>query len=63
MTKEFNELSDKIKQIAIERIKYFSDFNENNDPYSEHDIATVKLESIKNHLNSIWLIMIKIIMI
>ena len=47
VTKEFNELSDELKNSAVEKIREFSDFSEDNDPYFEHDIAIVRLVSLK----------------
>jgi hypothetical protein len=47
VTKEFDELSDELKSSAIEKIREFSDFSVDNDPYCEHDVAIVRLESLK----------------
>ena len=43
MTAGVNELPDMVKAAAIQKVATFDDFNEDNDPYGEHDFGSFKL--------------------
>lgn len=46
-TPGFKSLPDDAQQKAVEAVQTFTDFNENNDPHSEHDCAIVDIGSQK----------------
>src|SRR4051812_34753085 len=39
VTAAFTELSAELKAKALQRVRTFSEFNSDNDPYNEHDMA------------------------
>ena len=47
LTAGVNELPDMVKAAAIQKVATFDDFNEDNDPYGEHDFGSFELCSRK----------------
>lgn len=47
MTRGVAELPDNIQTNIMEAVRDFSDFNEDNDPYGEHDCAFFEVEGQK----------------
>ena len=47
VTRGFDALDARTKQKAIEAVKNFSDFTEDNDPHREHDFGEVVLDSTR----------------
>lgn len=44
ITRGVNALDNKTKERVIEAVQNFNDFNENNDPYGEHDFGKVVVD-------------------
>jgi hypothetical protein len=44
LTAGVNELPDMVKAAAIQKVVSFDDFNEDNDPYGEHDFGAFEAE-------------------
>jgi len=51
ISRTFNVLDEELKQEAYEKIREFTDFNEDNDPYNEHEFGKL---SISNGDNLYW---------
>lgn len=49
-----------LKDEIITKVREFNDFNPDNDPYFEHDNATIKLESFNNNEREEFKVMFKI---
>ena len=47
LTIGIRELGERAVQEVIEKIRKFSDFNENNDPHGEHDFGSITLNGVK----------------
>jgi len=47
LTIGIRELGERAVQEVIEKIRKFSDFNENNDPHGEHDFGSITHNGIK----------------